>query len=140
VLATIRELFAADGSRDRDQAIRDLAAALGYKRVGPKIADVLSNDFRTAVRRGILGKDRNEFRLLCRSVDEYELDHLVQMLVAAMGSGWQSRDDATTATARHLGFRRTGSKIVAAFKSAINAAIRRGLIERDGSDLIRRSR
>ena len=53
---------------------------------------------------------------------------------------WQTRDEATTTTARRLGFRRTGSKIVAAFKSAINAAIRRGLVERDGPDMIRRAR
>ena len=48
---------------------------------------------------------------------------------------------AVSAAARHLGYRRrTGRKIAAAFKSAINAAIRRGLIERDGPEQIRRAR
>lgn len=62
------------------------------------------------------------------------------MLVAAMGSAWQTRDEAIVAAARHLGFRRTGRNIKAAFKSAINAAVRRKLIERDGPDRIRGAR
>lgn len=62
------------------------------------------------------------------------------MLLAAMGGTWWTRDDAITSAARHLRFRRTGEKIRKAFKSAINAAIRRGLLERDGPDYIRRAR
>ena len=58
----------------------------------------------------------------CRA-DKYTLDHRVEMLLAAMGGGWQTRDEAITAAARHLGFRRTGPAIRAAFKSAINAAL-----------------
>jgi len=78
--------------------------------------------------------------LLCRSIEQYTLDHLVDMLLAAMGGTWWTRDETITAAARHLGFRRTGEKIRQAFKSAINAAIRRGLLERDGPDNIRRAR
>ena len=44
------------------------------------------------------------------------------------------------AAARHLGFRRTGKRIKSAFKSAINAAIRLGLLERDGPHYIRKAR
>lgn len=40
---------------------------------------------------------------------------------------------------RHLGFRRTGANIGTAFKSAINAALRRGLLESDGPTRIRRT-
>ena len=47
------------------------------------------------------------------------------------------RDDAIRAAARRLGFQRTGRQIKDAFKSAINGAIRRGLLEYDGQ-LIRR--
>ena len=47
---------------------------------------------------------------------------------------------AVRAAARHLGFRRVGRNIQAAFKSAINAAIRRGLLERDGPHYIRGNR
>jgi hypothetical protein len=140
VLAVIRELFAAGGARDRKQAIRDVSVALGYRRLGPKIVEIVGNDLKTAVRRGILERSAGEYSLLCRTIDEYTRDHLVAMLVFAMGSGWQTRATATTVAARYLGYRRTGRKIAASFKSAINAAIRRGLIERDGPDRIRRAR
>jgi hypothetical protein len=139
-LAIIRESYAHDGPRNRAQAIRDIARALGYRRVGPRIEEILGNDLQTAVRRGILDHSRGTYSLLCRSIDEYDRDHLVAMLLAAMDSGWQTRTDAITAAARHLGYRRTGRKIVSAFKSAINSALRRGLIERDGPDYIRRCR
>lgn len=140
MLAIVREVFATGGARDRELAIRDVALALGYHRLGARIAEVVGNDVRTAVRRGILGQSAGEYSLLCRSIDEYTRDHLVAMLVSAMGNGWQTRTVAITAAARHLGYRRTGRKIATAFKSAINAAIRRGLIERDGPEQIRRAR
>jgi hypothetical protein len=120
--------------------LSDVAAALGYGRVGGRIREVLGTDLQTAVRRGVLENDRGQYALLCRSMDEYELDHLVAMLTAAMGTAWQSREEAMVATARHLGFRRTGGNIRAAVTSAINAAIRRGLIERDGAEMVRRAR
>jgi len=140
VLATIRELFSAGGPRGREDAIRDVAHALGYGRVGSRIHKVVGIDLQTAVRRGILENVGGRYSLLCRTIGDYTLDHLVEMLTAAMGPEWQRRDQATTAAARHLGFRRTGQRIQAAFKSAINAAIRRGLVECDGPRLVRRVR
>ncbi|MCE9548100.1 MAG: hypothetical protein K8T25_21715 [Planctomycetia bacterium] len=140
-MAVVREVFSAGGGpRDRDQAIDDVARALGYRRVGSRIRDALSGDLRSAVLRGILDNSGGQYTLLCRCIDDYRLDHLVHRLLAAMGSAWQSRDEAITAAARQLGYRRTGPKIKAAFKSAINAAIRRGQLDRDGADLIRRVR
>ena len=47
--------------------------------------------------------------------------------------------EAIRAAARHLGFKRTGSLIRDAFKSAINGAIRRGLLEY-GGEMIRKTR
>lgn len=139
VLATVREVFSSVGPRDRDQAIREVAAAMGYRRTGSRIRDVLSRDIPTAVRRGILDNTGGQLSLLCRTIDHYTLDHLVDILLAAMGATWWSRDAAITAAARHLGFRRTGPNIQSAFKSAINAAIRRSLLERDGADHIRKA-
>lgn len=140
VMATVRELFLDEQTRNRNDAVRDIARALGYRRVGSTISEVLSNDIRTAVRRGILDNTGGQLSLMCRSIDQYSRDHLVEMLLAAMGAGWWDREDAIVAATRHLGFRRTGANIRAAFKSAINAALRRGLIEADGSNWIRKLR
>jgi len=54
-----------------------------------------------------------------------------------MGRNWLERDEAIRLTARRLGYARTGSRIRDAFKSVINGAIRRGLLEYDGT-LIRK--
>jgi hypothetical protein len=110
-----------------------------YQCLGSNIRANLSEDLRAAVRRGILDNAGGRYSLLCRSIEEYTLDHLVKVLLAAIGSSWWSRDEAIVQGARHLGFRRTGRHIRAAFKSAINAAIRRGLLERDGAVWIRRA-
>jgi hypothetical protein len=116
------------------------ATRSSYQRAGRRIREILSRDIQTAVRRGILDNTGGDLSLLCRSIEQYTADHLVDVLLAAMGAPWWLRDEAISAAARHLGFRRTGEKIRKAFKSAINAAIRRGLLERDGPDFIRRAR
>jgi len=54
-----------------------------------------------------------------------------------MGRKWWYRGDAIRAASRRLGFQRAGRQIAAAFKSAINGAIRRGLLEYEG-EMIRR--
>lgn len=54
-----------------------------------------------------------------------------------MGKKWWTREDAIRDAAHRLGFRRTGRQIRDAFKSAINGAIRRGLIERNGRLILR---
>ncbi len=123
-----------------DEAVRDVARALGYRRVGSTINEILGNDVRTAVRRGILDKTSGEFRLLCRTIDRYTRDHLIDILPGALGQGWSDRGEATIAAARHIGFRRIGSAIRAAFKSAINGPLRRGLLETGGPTRIRRIR
>ncbi len=138
-MAAIRELFLDGRVRPRDEAIRDVARVLGFRRVGSTINEILGNDIRTAVRRGILDNTAGEFRLLCRTIDHHTRDHLIDILLAALGQGWSDRDEAIIAAARHIGFRRTGSAIRAAFKSAINGALRRGLLETDGPTRIRRT-
>jgi len=95
---------------------------------------------RAAVRRGIIASYRGQLEIDCRTIDDYPLDLLVEYLLTAIGGGWLDRGAAVTATARHLGFRRTGRRIVAAIKSAMNSAVRRGLLERDGVNRIRKAR
>ena len=137
VMAVIRDVFETGEPRDRLAAVRDLARALGYRRVGSRVDEALKKHLRTAVLRGILESDQGELSLLCHHIGGFERDHLVDTLLAAMGSTWREQPEAIRAAARFLGYRRTGKKIQKAFKSAINGAIRRGLLERDGENLRR---
>jgi hypothetical protein len=54
-----------------------------------------------------------------------------------MGRKWWAREEAIRAASRRIGYARTGRRITQAFKSAINGAIRRGLLEYD-DQLIRK--
>lgn len=62
---------------------------------------------------------------------------MIAHLLAAMGRKWWLREDAIRAASRRLGYARTGRRIVQSFKSAINGAIRRGLLEYEGERIRR---
>ncbi|MGE0131339.1 MAG: restriction endonuclease subunit S [Blastocatellales bacterium] len=137
LLGVIREVFAGGARLDADAAIRAIARRLGYARAGARIQVRLKNTLRVAVQRGILVNGQGEYRLDRGSIGDYSQDECVAALLSAMSRGWTEREDAIRAAARHLGFRRIGSTIQDAFKSAINGAIRRGLLEYDG-EMIRK--
>jgi hypothetical protein len=137
-IAAIREIFSASDKpegMDRETAIRAVAKLMGFDRLGPRIREFIDGDLTAAAHRGIIKTEQGILRLNSRSIDDYSRDSLKGFLLSVMGTTWWDQDDAIRAAARHLGFRRTGSAIQEAFKSAINGAIRQGLIEREGSNI-----
>jgi hypothetical protein len=138
VLAKIREVFGKGGTRDRETALREVAEALGYGRLGANIRETLETDLLTAVRRGILENEGGELSLCCRSIEEYERDFLKDQFAASMGRGWIEREEAARGFARWMGFRRTGEAITEVAQSLINGLLRDGRIEKDGPNVRRR--
>jgi len=133
VLAVIRNVFSSGGARDRETALREVAQALGYERLGPRIRDSLDRALRTAVRRGILQNEGAALSLLCRSIDQYERPFLKEQFLAALGRSWIDRAEAARVLARWLGFTRTGPTIADAARSLINGLLRERRLEaRDG--------
>ena len=139
LVAAIREVFAQNSELDRDSAIREVARTLGFGRTGSRITEAIDSALIAAAKRGVIQNNRGDLSLLTRNIGDYSRDELINTLLSVMGVAWWEREEAIRAATRHLGFRRTGSAIRDAFKSAINGAIRRGLLERDG-ELIRRTR
>lgn len=139
LMAAFREVFTANGALTREETIRDVARALGFNRAGSRINFRIRYMFPIATKRGIIAKTENGFSIDCRSINDYRRDLLIDALLDSMGRRWWERDEAVRAAARHLGFRRTGRQIRDTFKSAINGAIRRGLLEYEGRS-IRRTR
>ncbi len=142
VLATIREVFATGGERDRDTALKEIATALGYERLGTHIREVLSKDLRTAVGRGILQNHGGQVSLSTRTIGDYDRAELKKLFLAAInqnGRIWHTRDDAIRLFTRWLGFRRTGSLIEETARSLINGLLRDGSLEKHGPDEIRRT-
>jgi type I restriction enzyme S subunit len=140
VLQLIRSLFADGQPRAREDAVRDLARALGYRRTGHRIAEVLEKDLTTAVRRGILDNSvRGMLSLLTRSVQDLDRDFLkTQFLASLDGHNWTDRDSAVRNFARWMGYARTGEVIDATARSLMNGLLREGRIEANGVDTIRR--
>jgi len=139
IMSAIREVSSSVESLDQETAITEVARVLGFRRTGARITEELHSALRTAIRRHIINRDKGVISLECATIDDYNRDELIGALLAAMGTIWWDREDAIRVAAHRLGFRRTGSKIRRAFKSAINGAIRRGLLEYD-DHIIRRSR
>jgi hypothetical protein len=137
VLCTIRQLFGDGQVRDRDTAIRDVAAALNYQRVGPRIREVLHTDLLIAVRRGILQNQNGQLSLLARDLRDYQRDFLKENFLSAIGRVWIERADAIQAFARWLGFSRTGSVIEETGYSLINGLLRDRRLEADKSQIRR---
>lgn len=139
VLAVIRQVFSDGQPRNRQDAIRQVAQALGYGRVGHRINDVLQTDLLTAVRRGILDKVEDELILLARSIADYDRDLLKRQFLAAIGRSWIERYDAIQNFCRWMGFRRTGQIIDETARSLVQGLLRESRLEADGPNLIRRS-
>jgi hypothetical protein len=137
VLCTIRQLFSDSQARDRDTAIHEVAAALGYQRVGPRIREILHTDLLTAVRRGILQNQNGQLSLLARDLRDYQRDFLKENFLSAIGRAWIERAEAIQAFARWLGFSRTGSVIEETGYSLINGLLRERRLEADKSQIRR---
>ncbi len=138
VLQVIRQVFSEGPPRPRDDAIRDVVRALGYRRTGEKIQEVLHADLLTAVRRGILENTNGTLRLCARSITDLDRDFLKQQFLAAIGRPWIDRDTAIRDFCRWLGFARTGPVIEDTARSIINGLLREGRLQADGTELIRR--
>lgn len=139
IIAAIRGVFASGAELDRDTTIREVSQALGFRRTGKRIAEVIDSALIAAVKRDVIFNQRGRLSLLTRNINDYSREQLIIAMLTAMGNRWQEREEAIRAAARHLGFTRTGAAIQRAFKSAINGAIRRGLVEPD-KGLIRKMR
>ncbi len=73
-----------------------------------------------------------------KSIADYTRDELIEAILSAtIENTWHEREDVLIVASRGLGFARVGRNIRAAFKSAFNGAIRRGLLESEGSQVHR---
>ena len=138
VLQTIRQVFSDGEPRDRETAIREIARALGYRRAGNRIQDIIHTDLLTASRRGILENSGGQLSLFARSLDGYERDFLKQQFLAAIGRTWIDREEAIREFCRWMGFARTGQLIEDSARSLINGLLREDRIESDNKNFIRR--
>jgi hypothetical protein len=123
VIAIIRDVVSGSDPMDREEVIRQIGRQMGAERVGSRTRDLIESGLNAASRRSITYTDHRGLRALCRTIDDYKRDDLKNVLRSVVGRTWT--DD--------LGFRRTGSRIEQAFRSAIRGGLRQGTLERNGS-------
>lgn len=138
IMAAFRQAARGRGWIDREETLRDVAGLLGYQRIGPRIRETLKGNLRAAIRRDILQPDGDFVRTLTLTMDDYTLEALRDTLTAVMRKGTTyEREDVIRAVAHHLGFQRIREETRQPIKSAINSAIRQGMLGYDGATIWR---
>ena len=132
VIMTVRDVVGTSTFRDAPSISRAIANACGFVRMTDSRLGLITRALTEATRRSIIEVRNREIHLACRTIDGYSRDALKDALKRVVGRTWTEQQEAIRNAARYLGFRRTGARIDAAFRSAIRGAIRQGQLERDG--------
>ncbi len=135
IVAAFRQAARGRGWLERAALVKEVSLVLGYQRLGPKIEEALRGHLRAAIRRRIIETDGPDFvRAGAATMADYDLDELREVFRSVMRKGTSyEREDVIQGMARYLGFVRVTDTIRDPIKSAINSAIRRGLLGYSGS-------
>ena len=135
VMAAFRQAARGRGWIERDELLKEVSLVLGYQRLGPKIDEALRGHLRAAIRRRIIEADGPSLvHAGTGTMADYGLDELRETFRSVMRKGTNyEREDVIHALARYLGFVRVTDTIRQPIKSAINSAIRQGLLGYEGS-------
>jgi hypothetical protein len=134
VMAAFRQAARGRGWLDREELLKLVSVVLGYQRLGPKIEVALRGHLRAAIRRKIIEADGQLVRPGAATMDQYGLEQLRDALCSVMRKGTRyKRLDVIHAVASYLGFARLTDTSRDALKSAINSAIRQGILGYEGS-------
>jgi len=138
VMAAFRQAARGRGWTEREDILREVAIVLGYQRLGSRIKETLKGNMRAAIRRGILESDGDCVRALTVTMNDYERNELRDTLKSVMRKGTtHDREDVIHAVAHHLGFQRVREDTRKHIKSAINSAIRQGILDYQGNQVWR---
>ncbi len=135
IMAAFRQTIRGQGSLERDELLKTVSVVLGYQRLGPKIEEALRGHLRAAIRRRIIeGDGTNMVRAATESMADYDLDDLRETFRSILRKGTNyEREELIHSLARYLGFARVTDTSRDAIKSAINSAIRQGILGYEGS-------
>lgn len=140
IVAAFRRAATGRGVMSRDELLKETSLALGYNRLGSRIIQSLKGHLRSAIRRRIIGAEGPTVWLETPTMDSYSRDELIETIRSVTRPGTSyDREDVIRAVANHLGFRRLRDTVRAPIQSAINGAIRRGVLGYEGSTLWRQT-
>jgi hypothetical protein len=126
-----------DARIDRDELLRRTAQKLGYQKLGQNIREALKGHLRAAIRRKIVGVDGQLVYAMTPTAGSLDTDALLETLSSVTQKNREhERDEVIRAAAKYLGFSQVTDAFREQMKSAFNAAVRRGLLERRGADVV----
>jgi methylase of polypeptide subunit release factors len=139
VMAAFRQAARNRGAFERDELLKEASRILGYQRLGSKIEEALRGHLRAAIRRRIIEADGPAVvRAGTGTMADYELEELRETFRSVMRKGTNyDREDIVHGLARYLGFVRVTDTIRQPIKSAMNSAIRQGLLGYQGDEIWR---
>jgi hypothetical protein len=138
-MAAFRQAARGLGTMDREELLKEASIRLGFERMGSKVHITLTNHLRAALRRGVIDNEGHRVRAGRATMDEYDRDDLVDTIKSVTSKGCvYEREELVHMVAAHLGFTRVTAQMHEPVKSAVNAAIRREVLERDGVERVRR--
>jgi hypothetical protein len=133
-MAAFRQAARNRGWMDRREILREVAGMLGYQRLGSRIKEILKGHMRAAIRRGIIEANGDSVRALTATMNDYTREELRAALISVMRKGTTyEREAVIYAIAHQLGFSRVTDAVRAPIKSAINSAIRQGMLGYEGN-------
>lgn len=138
VMAAFRRVFRNRTAMSRDDFLKEVSTQLGYQRLSAKLAVYLKGEIRAAMLRGIIRSGGDRIIASSKNIDDYDTESLIRFMSAVMGKG-KLFDEETVIreTAKYLGFQRTSKGVRSTFQSAIRAALRQGLMQRENGRLRR---
>jgi hypothetical protein len=138
VMAAFRQAARGQGWQERPELLKAVSLLLGYQRIGPRVRESLKGHLRAAIRRKIIEADGELVHACAATMDQYDLEDLRDTLCSVMRPGREyERQEVIHAVARHLGFVRVTDTVLAPIKSAINSAIRHGILGYEGDRIWR---
>jgi TPR repeat protein len=133
IMNVFRQTARGKGLRKRDELLKEVSLALGYRRLGSKIEEALRGHLQVAIRRRIIESDGDLVRLVAATIEQYELEDLRNTLCSVMRPGRKyEREEVIPSFVRYLGFARVTDTMRQAMKSAMNSAIRQGSLAYEG--------
>ncbi len=123
-----------------DDLLRAVAQRLGYERLGSSVKEALRGHLRAALLRRIVERQEDGTPVVGpRTLDAYTRDELIDAIPSVMRKGQAiDRDELMRAILHHFAFQRLTDPAHDALKSALNSAIRRGVLEASGPGRVRR--
>jgi hypothetical protein len=135
IMAAFRQAARGRGWIGRDELVKEVSVVLGYQRLRANTDETLRNHLRAAIRRRIIEADGASLvRPGTTTMADYTLDEFRTIFCSVMRKGASyDREDVMQAVVHYLGFSRLTDNIRQSLKSALNSAIRQGVLGYEGN-------